>query len=144
MVTQRLSGTWDLETLVSQELESQKTGVQLIEETGCHGPREPRRPFQVDACVPRNVDACVPRNVDACVPRKVQKLGKWVSWHPAILGSGHTEIYWPRKQGTVKPRDPEGLGSRYQGRKGPRGLGVEKPWHQQSRGSGDVGTEGST
>ena len=128
MVTQRLSGTWDLETLVSQELESQKTGEQLIEETGCHGPKEPKRPFQVDACV----------------PRKVQKLGKWVSRHPAILGSGLTEIYWSRKQGTVKPRDPEGLGSRYQGRKGPGGLGVEKPWNQQSRGSGDVGAEGST
>ncbi len=63
MMTQLLSGTWNLETLVSQELESQKTGEQLIEEMGCHGSKEPKRPFQVDACVPRNVDACVPRKV---------------------------------------------------------------------------------
>ena len=136
MVIQLLSGTWDLETLGSQELESQKTGEQQIEETGCHGSKEPRRLFQVDACVPRNIDACVPRNV--------QKLGKWVSRHPSTLGTGHMEIYWPRKQGTVKPRDPEGLGSRYQGRKGPGSLGVEKPWNQQSRGSGNVGAGEST
>ena len=37
MVIQLLSGTWDLETLGSQELERQKTGEQQIEETGCHG-----------------------------------------------------------------------------------------------------------
>ncbi|MGZ6056282.1 MAG: hypothetical protein ACXWOV_11980 [Isosphaeraceae bacterium] len=55
MVIQLLSGTWDLETLGSQELESQKTGEQQIEETGCHGSKKPRWLFQVDACVPRNI-----------------------------------------------------------------------------------------
>ncbi len=128
MVIQLLSGTWDLETLGSQELESQKTGEQQIEETGYHGSKEPRWLFQVDACVPRNV----------------QKLGKWASRHPSTLGTGHMEIYWPRKQGTVKPRDPEGLDSRYQGSKGPGSLGVEKPWNQQSRGPGNVGAGEST
>lgn len=45
MVIQLLSGTWDLETLGSQELESQKTGEQQIEEAGCHGSKEPRQLF---------------------------------------------------------------------------------------------------
>ncbi len=128
MVIQLPSGTWDLETLGSQVPESQITGRQQIEETGCHGSKEPRRLFQLDACVPRNV----------------QKLGKWVSRHPLTLGTGHMGIYWPRKQGTVKPRDPESLGSRYQGRKGPGSLGVEKPWNQQSRGPGNVGAGEAT
>src|SRR5208337_2661485 len=100
--------------------ESQKTGEQQIEETGCHGSKEPRWLFQVDACVPRNI----------------QKLGKWVSRHPSTLGTGHMEIYWPRKQGTVKPRDPEALVSRNPGTNNPGGQVTlepgnrldEKPW----------------
>ena len=114
MVIQRLSGTWQHGTLGSKQLESQKAGEQQIEEAGCHGSKEPKRLFQIGACV----------------PRRIQKLGKWASRHLSTLRTGHMGIYWPRNQGTVKPRGPEDLGSRYQGRKGPRNLGVEKPWNQ--------------
>jgi hypothetical protein len=113
-VTQRLSGTWKLGSLSSQELESQKTGEQQSEETGCHGSKEPGRLLEVGAIVPRDV----------------QKLGKWVSRHLTTSGTGDVGIYWPRKQGILKPRGPEDLGSRDQGRKGPRKLGVEQPWNQ--------------
>jgi hypothetical protein len=114
LVIQRLLGTWELGNLRSQKLESQKTGEQQIEETGCHGSKEPRRLFQVGACVPRDV----------------QKLRKWVSRQLSTLRTWHIGIYWPRKQGTMKPRDPEDLGSRYQVRKGPRSLGVQRYWNQ--------------
>ncbi len=107
LVIQRLSGTWELGNLSSQKLESQKTGEQQIEETGCHGSKEPRRLFQVGTYVPRDV----------------QKLGKWVSRQLSTLRTWHIRNLRAEETRHHETKRPGRLGLKLSSKKG-----TQKPW----------------